>query len=398
MSDNHVNRTERILVVEDDDALRSCFALFLEDCGYEVMGAADGAEGLAMVREHLIDLVLCDLRMPTLDGIEMIRILRSERPGLPVIVVSGTGVLGDAIEALREGAVDFLTKPIVDLEVLAHTVRQALEKARLERENRDYQLRLENMNAELRAHLVRFEQDAAAGRETQLQMMPPAKRVFGDYVFARQLQPSVNLSGDFVDYFVIDADHLGFYVADVSGHGIASGFVTALAKSMVDHYLEQLQQDGDATLLSPAQMLARLNGDLYRLQLDKYLTIFYGVIDKTRNTLTHSCGGHYPHPVLYDGERCVFVEGRGYPVGLFAQTGYEARTLTLPERFMLAVFSDGVLELLAGQPLETKHQRLLTSIAGMDSSVTDLLATLGLQEGQAYPDDITLLTVKRAAQ
>jgi serine phosphatase RsbU (regulator of sigma subunit) len=225
--------------------------------------------------------------------------------------------------------------------------------------------------------------------------MPPPQRTFDQYSFARHLQPSVNLSGDFVDYFVIDANHLGFYVADVSGHGIASGFVTVLLRSMVRRYVEQLQHDGDTTILSSARMLTRLNNDLCPLHLDKYLTIFYGVIDQVRNALDYSCGGHYPHPVLFDGERSMFVRGKGFPVGLFAEADYESSTLTMPKRFLLAVFSDGVLELLAGLPVELKHRRMLESIVDFNCGVMELLTTLGLQPGQNYPDDITLLTVRR---
>lgn len=133
----------RILTIDDDQTVRENIVAYLEDSGFDVCQAENGAAGLEVFRQEAPDLVLVDLRMPVMDGMEVVRRLKVEAPALPVIVVSGVGVLEEAVEALRLGAWDFITKPIADMAVLEHAVGKALERARLLEERNRYQERLE---------------------------------------------------------------------------------------------------------------------------------------------------------------------------------------------------------------------------------------------------------------
>ena len=132
-----------VLVIDDEASVRESIRRFLEDGGYVVRQAEDGRVGLELFKQEPTDLVLVDLRMPEVDGLEVLSQIVGMSPDTPVMVVSGTGVLRDAIEALRLGAWDFLTKPIEDMGVLLYAVERALERARLLRENRAYQDLLE---------------------------------------------------------------------------------------------------------------------------------------------------------------------------------------------------------------------------------------------------------------
>ena len=120
----------KILAIDDEPVVRDSIAAYLEDSGFEVLQAGDGQEGLQRLREEAPDLILLDLRMPEMDGLQFLEIMKRETADTPVIVVSGTGVLQDAIEALRAGAHDFVTKPILDMAVLEHAVKSALERVR----------------------------------------------------------------------------------------------------------------------------------------------------------------------------------------------------------------------------------------------------------------------------
>ena len=137
-----------ILVIDDDPQVRGSLADFLSDSGYEVLQAGDGRAGLDAWQAHQPDLVLVDLRMPVLDGLSVIRAITASGKGTPVVVVSGTGVLRDAVAALREGAWDYLTKPLEDMGALEHTVERCLERARLLAENEAYRVGLEARIAE----------------------------------------------------------------------------------------------------------------------------------------------------------------------------------------------------------------------------------------------------------
>ncbi len=132
-----------ILTMDDTELLRESMALYLEDKGFRVLQAANGRVGLELVAREHPDLVLVDLRMPEMSGMEVLSRLREIAPDTPAIVVSGTGLLHDALEAIRLGAWDFVTKPMADMDVLLHAVNKALERARLLAENARYQQGLE---------------------------------------------------------------------------------------------------------------------------------------------------------------------------------------------------------------------------------------------------------------
>lgn len=132
-----------ILTIEDEDVVREAIADYLEDHGYAVLQARTGEEGLAIFREHAPDVVLTDLKMPGMSGMEVLYRIGEESSETPVIIVSGTGQITDAIEALRTGAWDYMLKPIQDMVMLEFSIHKACEKAQLIRENRRYREHLE---------------------------------------------------------------------------------------------------------------------------------------------------------------------------------------------------------------------------------------------------------------
>lgn len=132
-----------LLSIEDDYHVRRSIVHYFEDNNYQVFEADNGRQGLDLFQLAGPDVVLVDLRMPGLDGLDVIQAMVQRSPDTPIVVVSGTGVIDDAIKAVRAGAWDFVTKPIEDMAVLEHAVNKVLERARLLRENRDYQSHLE---------------------------------------------------------------------------------------------------------------------------------------------------------------------------------------------------------------------------------------------------------------
>ena len=132
-----------VLTIDDDQAVRESLANFLEDFGYGVLQAGDGQQGLEVFAANRPDLILVDLRMPRMDGLQVLAKVRELSPQTPIMVVSGAGDIRDVVEALRRGAWDYLVKPIQDMNILLHSVETCLERARLQRQNREYQQSLE---------------------------------------------------------------------------------------------------------------------------------------------------------------------------------------------------------------------------------------------------------------
>ncbi|HXH02055.1 MAG TPA: SpoIIE family protein phosphatase [Candidatus Competibacteraceae bacterium] len=386
--------TATVLLIDDERDVRESLAAFLEDCDFQVLEAASGEQGIAICRETRPDLVLCDLRMPGMDGLAVLEVIRHELPETPFLVLSGLGRLREAVDALKRGAWDYLTKPIEDLEMLEHAINQALERARLLRKNREYQEHLEETNRRLQRSLQQLEEDEAAGRRIQFQLLPEDDFRHQGYHFRRRLLTSMYLSGDFVDYFVLDAEHISFYIADVSGHGVSSAFVTVLLKSYMSRYLELFRQGKSRGLMDPAKILTRLNRNILKGNMGKYLTMFYGIINTARRELTFSNGGQFPPPILYDDREARFIGTKNVPVGLFDFAEYQNDTLELPERFTLTLISDGILETLGEPSLADKQARLLERVGQSGLTLETLLTRLDLDDEQRQlPDDITLLLI-----
>lgn len=122
-------QNKTILVVDDETIIRQSLCDQLEDLGFQVLEAENGQRGIELIEQEEIDLVLTDLRMPEMSGLEVIHHSKLVKPNLLIIVISGAGHIGDAVEAMRLGAYDYIVKPIKGLDVLNHTITKALEKS-----------------------------------------------------------------------------------------------------------------------------------------------------------------------------------------------------------------------------------------------------------------------------
>jgi two-component system, NtrC family, nitrogen regulation response regulator NtrX len=132
----------RILVIDDEAAIRDSLRMILEYEGYGFTGAASGQDGIALVQRDRPDLVLLDIKMPGMDGMEVLRKLRALDDGLPVVMISGHGTTSTAVEAIKSGALDFLDKPLSSERVIL-TLQNALKQQELRQENRALKLAME---------------------------------------------------------------------------------------------------------------------------------------------------------------------------------------------------------------------------------------------------------------
>src|SRR5512134_2712177 len=138
----------RILVADDHDAVREGMVLSLTRLGHEVVGVRGGGEAIATYRKRAADVVVTDMRMVPVDGIEVVRRLREGDPEATVLVVSAHGTIAAAVEAMREGAIDFIEKPFSP-ELLRARVEKAIEIARERRGARTARARAEALEEDL---------------------------------------------------------------------------------------------------------------------------------------------------------------------------------------------------------------------------------------------------------
>ncbi|WP_458778457.1 HD-GYP domain-containing protein [Desulforhopalus sp. 52FAK] len=139
------SKKHRILVIEDQEEIRNLIANYLCNNGYDARTAENGLDGLFILEQWSADLVTVDLNMPIMNGHTFIEKAIARWPELPIVVVSGIGAVEEAVEALRLGGRDFITKPIENFSLLDNTIVRALEGVELARQNRHYQKNLEKM-------------------------------------------------------------------------------------------------------------------------------------------------------------------------------------------------------------------------------------------------------------
>jgi len=155
----------RILVVDDEPKICEFLGVLLGREGYTVDSALDGASALERLRGNAYDLVISDLKMPAMDGFELARRIREMDESLPFIVMTGFATLGTAVEAMRQGVDDYITKPF-KLEEMRKVVSRVLAKARLAVENRRLIAQLEAANAELGRHRGRLQREVETASES----------------------------------------------------------------------------------------------------------------------------------------------------------------------------------------------------------------------------------------
>ncbi|MDX1632852.1 MAG: response regulator, partial [Thermoanaerobaculia bacterium] len=137
MSENGAGDAEgTVLVVDDEASIRESLRMILEYEGYDVEEARSGGEALTKVASRAPDALLLDIKMPEMDGLEVLRSLKSQGYEMPVLVISGHADVATAVEATKEGAYDFFEKPLQRERVLL-TLKNAVERYRLEQENRN---------------------------------------------------------------------------------------------------------------------------------------------------------------------------------------------------------------------------------------------------------------------
>ncbi len=401
-----------LLVVDDDSVDREVVCPRLERRGYEVAIATDGEEAIKRFRERPYDLILLDIMMPRINGMDVLKEIRRHRTRaqLPVIMVTSRDAPQDMVAALREGANDYVIKPI-DLDVLlarigTHVILKRTAES-LEESNR----RLEEVNAQLR-------RDLEAAAKVQRSLLPAHTPTFENYEFAWRYEPCEQLGGDNLNVMALSEDQVGFYVLDVSGHGVQA----ALMSVAVNHLLEPSQEDTSVVnrpnrqrtsasepglfAVAPRDVAERLNRHFtFDLAVAQYFTIFYGVLNRHERTCRYVSTGH-PCPIHLraDGEVRV-LESSGLPIGIFqpGEPGYEPfeeRAIELGPGDRLWIYSDGVVELRNASQKEFGLNRLSQVLsASRKSSLQDCLegvftAAAEWRDGHPLSDDLSMLALE----
>lgn len=387
-----------VLIVDDNPDRAAAMASFLSSSGFQTQVVTDvTTTAYSLGVDSDLDVILCELDLRDFSWVDARHALREMDVQVPSIMFCDVAEADRIMTALRLGASDFFLRPVEDKPALIRSIERCVRQRRLRRELQESRRKLEAANKELRATVKMLEQDQQAGRQVQLRMLPATPMVLNDYVFSHTVIPSLYLSGDFTDYFTVGKNHVMFFIADVSGHGSSSAFATVLLKNLFARKRSDYLRRDDDTILHPVSMLQHLNKELLDLGVDKFATMVVGLLDMQKNSLRYSVAGHLPLPVLVCDAAARYLEGEGSTVGIMEDALYEEHVIELPDTFMLALFSDGILEILPPRNLLEKEKYLLTAFEQTAESPEQLVTYLGLDRMAAAPDDIAALFVCKRA-
>ncbi|MFH2133535.1 MAG: response regulator [bacterium] len=232
----------KILIIDDDILFTDGIAIYLEDQGYEIFRAESGEAGLQLLEKDRPDLILVDLIMPGLNGLQVLEEINEQTPDIPTVMISATGVIQDALDAMRKGAWDFITKPILDLEVLEHTIHKVLDRAELIRKNRDYQSHLETRTAELRAVNLQLLREVSDRKRAEKRIRQSEKKYRLLMENSGSAIAFLDREGRFVLVNTLMRDTLGLEMDQIIGQTIHSVLPEAVARKYTDRFQAALRQ------------------------------------------------------------------------------------------------------------------------------------------------------------
>lgn len=395
-SAKHSGYSGKVLVIDDNVDRGNELADMAAAAGFTAsLASSIQAPATSLDDSSDLDVILCGYHAMPEAWADDATSLRELDVQVPVMIFSNESRAAGMMRALKLGANDFFATPVVDRDALFAAMERCVRLRDMTRELSRSRRALEATNRELRNTVSVLEKDQQAGRQVQMRMLPNSPMVVDDYMFSHTIIPSLYLSGDFTDYFTVDKHYVVFFMADVSGHGSSSAFTTVLLKNLFARKRSDYLRRSDNTILSPVMMLELANRELLELDVGKHATMVVGRLDLHSNTLRYSVAGHLPLPVLVSDAGARYLDGEGNAVGMLADAQFNQHDVELPGAFMLALFSDGILEILPPKNLIDKETFFLDVFAQTADTPQDLVARLGLDSADTAPDDIAALFLSK---
>ena len=397
----------KILLVDDDPVARRSHSILLRAQGHEVQEAADGELAWRLVEESQISFVVSDWMMPRLAGVDLCRRIRTAVLDRYVYVILCTSKVAkaDLIEGMDAGADDFLVKP-VGPEELRVKVRAGERVLSLQQRLADKNTELARINSQLQSSHKLIEDDLRAAAWMQQRLLPPPSLEANGLRCQWRLEPSGYVAGDIFNFFAMDEQEVGFYLLDVSGHGVPAAMLSVTLSMILTPDASRgspFKRFNRATqlaeILSPGDAIRELNRR-FQTKDDRYFTMVYGLFDTRSSTLRVAQAGH-PGPILIGKDSPPKILGTGgMPIGLWPEIDFDCIELPVTAGDRLLLYSDGVTECVDAKGEAFGEERLVAYLTQMASQPIDrlldgLLKEIGSWRGNAEAgDDVSLLAIE----
>lgn len=377
---------ERILVIDDSLLIREWLKGSLGEDGYEVLAAADGAEGLSLALSAPPDLIIVDKVMPVMGGQEVCRQLKQMPSTQMIPVIMFTGSDSDMVEQLDSGADDYVSKA-PDLRDLKAKVRVFLRIKRLQD-----QLVLQNQR--LSAAQERTERELMMARNVQHGLLPRDAGRKGSLNVAFRYVPTEQVGGDLFGVAEEPGGQATLFISDVSGRGVSAALVTAMIKTCILAF--------SPTAVSVSDLVRQVNLTMSNLLAeDMFITAAFARISGDGRRMEYVNAGHLPILLVRGATReLVRLDSTCMPLGAFAEMDCESASVALAPGDRFFLYTDGIMEATdAGGQLfgSTRIEEAILSRAAdpiesaVDGVLQDATTFLG---GRLFEDDVNLLAAE----
>jgi two-component system, NtrC family, nitrogen regulation response regulator NtrX len=280
-----------ILIVDDEKAIRKTLAEILSYEGYKIDDAENGEDALKRLKEKNYDVVLCDIKMPKMDGIEFLEKARESRPDVPVIMISGHGTIETAVEAVKKGAFDYVSKP-PDLNRLLITIRNAMDKTSLVTETKVLRRKVSKVQEMIGESdpIKRIKDTIDKVAPTEARVMITGENGAGKELVARWIhEKSSRAEGPLVE---VNCAAIPSELIESELFGHEKGSFTSAIKQRIGKFESAnggtlfLDEIGDMSLDAQAKVLRALQeGKITRVGADKDINVDVRVIAATNKDL-----------------------------------------------------------------------------------------------------------------
>ncbi|MBD3387080.1 SpoIIE family protein phosphatase [candidate division KSB1 bacterium] len=321
-----------ILMVDDDLNVIKLLSGFLKNENFDVTGVESGEAALEEIKEKSYDLVISDLNLPGINGIEILEAAKRKNKHTQVLILTGYGSIDSAVRAMQKGAYEYLTKPI-DGSTFLYKVKKALERRFLGQLIEEQQTRLDQYH-----RLI--SRDLALAKQVQASLVPKYLDL-AEIETSVEYLPMMGLGGDFADIYSDSQGRVYLTVTDVTGHGVSA----ALIVNRVCSEIRKLVRDG----LEPAQMLYALNTFFCESfdQTSMFLTCQFIRIDTRLGEILYSASAHPAALLCKRGENQILeLPSQNIIIGFEKKPEKEfvQNKISYTVDDFLLMYTDGVIE------------------------------------------------------
>ncbi len=280
-----------ILIIDDERSIRKTLGEILTYEGYTIDEAADGEEGLKKFKEKKYDIVLCDIKMPKLDGIEFLEKAKESNPDVPILIISGHGNIETAVDAVKKGAYDYIAKP-PDLNRLLITLRNAMDKTKLVAETKVLKRKISKVQEIIgeSAPIKKIKDTIDKIAPTEARVLITGENGVGKELVARWIHEKSNRSSSVIVEVNCAAIPGELIESELFGH--EKGSFTSAVKQRIGKFEQAnggtifLDEIGDMSLNAQAKVLRALQeGKITRVGADRDINVDVRVIAATNKDL-----------------------------------------------------------------------------------------------------------------